>query len=145
MIEITAELLMTIGGIAAFVLTVDWVRHRQLREKYAVIWIAVGFVLLIVGLFPALVKSFADGTHLSYPSAVLFIALAAIYCFAFSVSVSLSRQYRRNTRLMQEIAMLEKRLRDVEKKLASQDVIAPVEDQEKLTVRNGQPDVHGNR
>ena len=50
--------------------------------------------------------------------AVLFIALAAIYLFAFSVSVSLSRQYRRNTRLMQEIAILDKRLRDVENRLA---------------------------
>ena len=29
-----AELLMLIGGIVAFVLTLHWVRNRELREKY---------------------------------------------------------------------------------------------------------------
>jgi hypothetical protein len=139
MISITAEFLMTLGGISAFILTIDWVRRRQLREKYAVTWIGVAFVLLIIGLFPELVKIFADGSHLSYPSAVLFIALAAIYLFAFSVSVSLSRQYRRNSRLMQEVAILEKRLRDVEEKLAHNGVPASGTnlEQEKVAILNG--------
>src|SRR5262245_23395901 len=34
---ITAEILMTMGGAAAFLLTVNWVRSRELREKYAVV------------------------------------------------------------------------------------------------------------
>ena len=58
--------------------------------------------------------SLADASRLSYPAAVLFVALAAIYVFSFTVSVSLSRQYRRNTRLNQEIALLELRLRGLE-------------------------------
>ena len=57
---ITAELLMTVGGITAFILTVNWVRKRQLREKYAIGWITVALILLIFGLFPSLVMSFAD-------------------------------------------------------------------------------------
>ena len=32
---ITAETLMTVGGVSAFILTLGWVRERQLREKYA--------------------------------------------------------------------------------------------------------------
>jgi hypothetical protein len=52
---ITAEILMTVGGVSAFILTLAWVRERQLREKYAVIWILVAFGLLILGLFPSLV------------------------------------------------------------------------------------------
>jgi hypothetical protein len=115
---ITAELLMTVGGVSAFFLTLNWVRKRELREKYAVVWIAVAFTLLLIGLFPAMVMYFADNAHLSYPAAVLFVALAAIYLFAFSVSVSLSRQFRRNTRLAQEMAILELRLREVERRLS---------------------------
>ena len=51
----------------------------------------------------------------SYPSAVLFISLGAIYVFAFSVSVSLTRLHRRNIRLMQEVALLEQRVRQLER------------------------------
>lgn len=113
----TAERLMLVGGVTAFLLTIYWVRNRDLREKYAVVWVLVAFLLLLCGLFPGVVKALADESHLSYPSAVLFVALAAIYCFAFSSSVSLTRQYRRNVRLIQELAMLEQRLRRLEEAL----------------------------
>jgi hypothetical protein len=113
-----AELLMLIGGVGAFVLTIYWVRNRTLREKYAVGWIAVATLLLLLGLFPGIIMTFADASRLSYPSAVLFIALAMIYAYAFFASVSLSRQYRRSARLAQELALLEHRLRRLEQSQA---------------------------
>jgi len=113
-ITLDAPLLMLIGGVTAFLLTLWWVRKRDLREKYAVMWIAVASLLLLCGLFPQGIMVLATTLHLSYPAAVLFIALAAIYIFSFSVSVSLTRQFRRINRLMQEVAMLEYRLRRLE-------------------------------
>ncbi len=110
----TAELLMLLGGASAFALTLYWVRRRELREKYAVAWVLLASALLILGLFPSLIKSFAEWAHLSYPAAVLLVALTLIYLFSFTVSVSLTHQYRRNIRLTQEIALLEKRVRDLE-------------------------------
>ena len=88
----------------------------------------MAIVLLIVGLFPSLVMSFADSSHLSYAAAVLFVALAAIYLFAFSVSVSLSRQYRHDARLMQEIAILEMRVRQLEQSATCQKENGPLAD-----------------
>jgi len=110
----TAEGLMFVGGVAAFLLTMYWVRSRALREKYAVVWFMVALVLLVCGVFPQLIKTFADSFKLAGPSAVLFVSLGAIYMFSFSVSVSLTRQYRRNIRLTQELAILEQRLRTLE-------------------------------
>lgn len=110
----TAELLMLLGGASAFALTLYWVRRRDLREKYAVAWVLLASALLILGLFPSLIKSFAEWAHLSYPAAVLLVALTLIYLFSFTVSVSLTHQYRRNIRLTQEMALLEKRVRDLE-------------------------------
>ena len=111
---LNAERLMFLGGLAAFLLTLHQVRKRDLREKYAVAWILVGLLLFVCGLFPNLLKSAAEAVRLSYPAAVLFIALAAIYVFSFSVSLSLTRQYRRSVRLMQEQAILDHRLRKLE-------------------------------
>jgi hypothetical protein len=109
-----AERLMLLGGTAAFLVTVLWVRTRALREKYAVAWLGVAGLLLLCGLFPDALMAVADAAHLSYPSAVLFVSLGASYLFSFGVSVSLTRQHRRNIRLTQELALLEYRLRQLE-------------------------------
>jgi len=115
-----AELLMLVGGSAAFVLTLYWVRSRELHEKYAVVWMTLASLLLLCGCFPQAIMSFAETAHVSYPSMVLFIALAAIYSFSFTVSVSLTHQHQRNIRLTQETAMLEYRIRQLEMALAGQ-------------------------
>jgi Tfp pilus assembly protein PilN len=111
----TAETLMLAGGVTSFALTLYWVRSRELREKYAVAWVLLASGLLLVGLFPGLVMRFADYAHLSYAAAVLFVALTLIYLFAFTVSVSLTHQYRRNVRLTQQVALLEERVRELER------------------------------
>jgi hypothetical protein len=116
----TAESLMLCGGVAAFLLTVYWVRVRELRERYAVMWMLVATLALVCGLFPHMIMSFADASHLSYPAAVLFVSLGAVYLFAFTVSVSLSRQHRKNLRLTQQVALLEGRLREVEQAMTAQ-------------------------
>ena len=118
--DMTAERLMQIAGLAQFLLTIHWVRNRDLRERYAIGWIVVASLLLLCGFFPQLIIRFADAWHLAYPTAVLFISLACVYAFSFFVSVSLTRQHRRNLLLVQEIAMLEHRLRIVEERLPGQ-------------------------
>lgn len=115
----SAELLMQAGGISAFLLTLYWVRSRDLREKYAVLWMLVASVLLVCGLFPEALMAVARFAHLSYAAAVLFVALTVIYTFAFAVSVSLTHEHRRNVRLTQEVALLEHRVRQLEAVRAS--------------------------
>lgn len=113
-IGLNAETLMLLGGVAAFLLTILWVRRRTLREKYAVVWVIVASVLLLLGLAPGLIMGFATAVHLSFPAAVLYIALSVIYIFCFSISVSLSDLHRRNLRLTQELAIMEYRVRKLE-------------------------------
>lgn len=116
-----AELLMFLGGAGAFGLTLHWVRGRDLREKYAIAWMVVACALLLCGLFPQAIMGLATAFHLSYTSAMLFLALTAIYLFSLMVSVSLSHQHRRTIRLTQEVAILEHRLRRLELELAQQE------------------------
>ena len=111
---ITAEVIMLVGGITAFIVTLHWVRKREVREKYCVPWLALAVFLLLCGSFPYTLMDIATWANLGYVTAVLAVALTIIYFFAFSVTVSLSRQYRRNLRLTQEVALLEQRLRRVE-------------------------------
>lgn len=115
----TAERLMLLGGVTAFAITLCWVRNRRLRERYAIGWLLVATSLLLCGVFPSVIMRLADASRLSYPSAVLFIALTAVYCFSFLVTVSLTRQSRQTVRLLQELAIVKKRLADLEFRHAS--------------------------
>ncbi|OWK43966.1 DUF2304 domain-containing protein [Fimbriiglobus ruber] len=109
-----AELLMLLAGCAAFVLTIYWVRNRDLGERHALGWLLVAFVAMMCGLFPRTLMSLAEASHLSYPTAVLFISLGVAYLFAFAVSVALTRLHARYVRLLQETALLEHRIRQLE-------------------------------
>ena len=111
---VKAEHLMLLGGIAAFVVTLHWVRQRNLRVKYALSWLGIAILLLITGVFPNIVMDTAHRLNLSYAALVAFITAVILFFFAFSVSISLSRQYWRNLRLTQGMALLEKRIRDLE-------------------------------
>ena len=44
---INAEFLMLLGGVGAFVMTLYWVRVRELRERYAIGWLAVRLGILM--------------------------------------------------------------------------------------------------
>jgi hypothetical protein len=74
----------------------------------------------MAGLFPAIIMKTAERFHFSYAALVAFITAGGLFLFAFPVSISLSRQYRRNIRLTQEVSLLEKRINDLEKKTQSQ-------------------------
>lgn len=111
---ITAETLMLAAGVGGFALTLYWVRRRQLSERHALGWMAVACLVLLCGLFPGLVTQAAEACRLSYPAAVLFIALGIGYVFAFGVSVGYSQLARRTNALLQHLALLEQRVRELE-------------------------------
>jgi len=111
----TAERLMLAGGVSAFLLTVYWVRKRELRERYALGWLSVALLLLTIGVCPGILKGMAEYSRLSFTAAAFFLALTTTYFLAFSITVSLSRSHGRNLRLTQELALLELRVRELEK------------------------------
>ena len=114
----TAEKVMLVAGVAAFVVTVHWVRSRDLREKYAILWLVVATGLLLLGLFPELIMGFARLMRFSYSAAAVFLAVSAMYAFAFAVSVSETSHYRRNIRMAQQLAIMEQRLKRLEARVS---------------------------
>ena len=111
---LSAEFLMLAGGVAAFIWTVAVVRIRRMREKYALTWIGIATLLLLNGMFPEVLLGIAEASNLSYPAAMLGVALVVFYVFAFSATLTLSRLHRSARRMNQEIALMEERLRHLE-------------------------------
>ncbi len=117
-----AEHLMFASGVTAVAITVYCVRQRDMREKYALLWLIVAACVGIVGIVPDLIKSFAHTTNLAYPTAVLFWSLTIIYLFSLSVSISLTRHHRRTIILLQEMALLQAKVRKLEDQLDTRNV-----------------------
>jgi hypothetical protein len=109
-----SESLMLIGGGVVLTLAVVGGRQRCLREKYVLAWIGVGLVQMACGLL----ASCPSVCGLSGPSAAVLVGLGTLYMFSYTISVSLTHQYRLNVQLNQEVALLERRLYHVETTLA---------------------------
>ena len=115
-----AEIVMIAAGVVAFLTTAWMVRQREMREKYATAWMVAASVLLVLGFMSEPLIWLAARLHIQPSAIVLILALGVGYIFAVSVTVSLSRHYRRNLKLAQEGALLEQRLRELEARLQEQ-------------------------
>ena len=99
----------------AVVLVQVW--RQRLKEAYALLWILIGAGFMVVSLFHGLLKWISDVIGIVYPPATLFLLLSAgIFLILFQYSLILSRRTEEVKRLTQELALLEERLRRLEKR-----------------------------
>ena|SRR3712207_1925815 len=100
------------AAIAAFLLLVvvfELIRSRRLRERYALLWLLTGVVLLALALWRDGLNTIAGWFGVTqYPPAVLF-ALATLFILLVLLHYStvISRLSDQNTILAQKIALLE--------------------------------------
>ncbi|MGH6654460.1 MAG: DUF2304 domain-containing protein [Actinocrinis sp.] len=99
----------------------ELVRRRRLREKYAVLWLFVGAVALVLGVFPralnrvAIAVGVANGVSL-----VLFLGVMFLLLVCLHLSWEASRLEDETRVLAEEVALLRLRMDEqVEERSAS--------------------------
>ena len=102
----------------AFVLAViiELIRRHRLQERYALLWIATGVVMLVLALWRQGLDGFARLIGVAYPPSALFM-VAGLFVFVVLLHYStvLSRLSEQNKTLAQRLALLEARLKDRER------------------------------
>lgn len=105
------------AAVAAFVLmlvVLELIRSRRLRERYALLWLLTGAVLLALSLWRSGLNTIASwfGVH-GYPPAVLG-AVGALFILVVLLHYStvISRLSDQNTILAQRLALLEQQVRE---------------------------------
>lgn len=99
-----------------FILVVlDLVRRKRLKEKYSLLWLLVGAVMLTLASSRQLLESAANRLHVYYAPSLLFLC-GLIFSFALilHVTVVLSRLEDRVVRLAQEVALLRAEQKETE-------------------------------
>lgn len=87
----------------------ELIRRRRLRERYALIWVLTGVVLLILGIWRHGLNTLAGWMGIkTYPPSVLFAAiLLFVLVLLLPLSIVISRLSDQNTILAQKLALFE--------------------------------------
>lgn len=116
MIVTKLRILLLIAVCIYFIMVFQLLKRRTLNLKYTMLWLASGFVMLILALFPQLLRSFTVLVGIYDPTNALFsVILFCIIIILMSITAIVSKLNEKNKALIQSIALLEKRLREVEK------------------------------
>jgi hypothetical protein len=104
-----------VGAIASVVLLgviIELIRSRRLRERYALLWLLTGVVLLVLSLWRDGLNTIAGWAGVTgYPPAVLFaLGLLFVIVVLLHYSTVISRLSDQNTILAQRVALLEAEL-----------------------------------
>ena len=93
-------------------------RKGRMSLKYSLIWFLSGVILFVCAIFPQVIRFFTRliGVY-SEANAVFFIGVCFLVLIVLSLTSIASGQSERIRTLVQTQAILEKRVRDLEKKV----------------------------
>lgn len=112
------------GSLLLVFFIIDLIRRGKLKEKYSLLWIASGGVILLFSLWRDLLHIVSKWVGIFYPPSFIFL-LAVIFLLLILLyfSVVISSLSEANKRLAQEIAFLKMSDRDRQK--GNRDTISP--------------------
>jgi hypothetical protein len=102
------------AAVAALFLLIifELIRSRRLQERYALLWLVTGGVILVLAIWRDALRLLAEQIGIAYPPSALFVVgFLFILVVLLHYSTVISELAERNVRLAQDIALLEERLR----------------------------------
>ena len=102
----------SVASILLILVVLELIRSRRLRERYALLWLATGVVLLVLSAWRGGLNTIAGWVGVTgYPPAVLF-AVATLFILAVLLHYStvISKLADQNVVLAQRVALLEQRV-----------------------------------
>lgn len=104
---IRTHVIAAICGLLVLGVMVELLRRRQLREKYAVLWMAVSVVVVVLAAFPSLLNWSAHRLGIyDPPNLLLFAAVIVLLLVSVHLSWEASRLEEETRTLAEELALL---------------------------------------
>jgi hypothetical protein len=101
------KIMAIVGCGSGLIVIVELIRRGQLKERYALLWLFAGIVLLIFSLSRGLLEYVASLVGIYYPPSLLFL-LAFLFLLLITLHFSsvISELSEKNKQLAQELALL---------------------------------------
>jgi hypothetical protein len=108
------HLIALISALTTLTVIVELSRRRQLREKYALLWLGVGVVVAVFAISPGLFNRLAHALGVISPPDLLAV-LAALFLLVVCVHLSweLGRMEDKSRLLAEEVALLRNDLEEL--------------------------------
>ncbi len=109
---------MILGALVLLIIIFVLLKHGKMTVKYSLLWMCLSLVLLVFAIFPYVVYVLRDLMGVEMPVNLVFMLM---FCFVLlvllSLSIAISQLAEKSKRLTQANAILEKRVRELEKVL----------------------------
>ena len=113
MTPLKVSIAATAVSVLLLLVVFELIRSRRLRERYALLWLATGLVLVVLSAWRGGLNTIAGWFGVrGYPPAVLFaVGVLFILLVLLHYSTVISKLTDQNTILAQRLALLEARFR----------------------------------
>ena len=112
MTPLRVSIAASIASLLLLLVVLELIRGRRLKERYALLWIATGLVLLVLSAWRDGLNTIAGWLGVgTYPPAILFAAATLfVIVVLLHYSTVLSKLTDENVLLAQRLALLEERV-----------------------------------
>ena len=116
MTSVRTSIAAAIASLLLILIVLELIRGRRLKERYALLWLVTGIVLLVLSTWRGGLNTIAGWFGVAtYPPAILFaVATLFIIIVLLHYSTVLSQLDDQNTLLAQEVALLRERVDELE-------------------------------
>lgn len=119
------QIIVAIVIVLALCVIVNMIRRKALELRYALTWLGVGVVVLILDLFPGIMLQMSRMMGIALPSNMLFFLG---FCFSlaiiFGLTIAVSKMSTRINDLTQEMALYMKKEEKRKKEVAASEKIS---------------------
>jgi hypothetical protein len=119
------EIVAILSSLGLLLLVVELVRQKRLAEGYSLMWLLTALVLLGLSVSRDSLNSLAALLGIFYPPSALFVvAFGFVLFILLNFSLLVSRLSQQSRELAQQVAILDLKLRHLEKRTAMPQVQA---------------------
>jgi hypothetical protein len=101
------------AALGLLVLVLELLRRGILRERFAILWLAVSAALVVGAAFPDILRALATSLGFEVPSNLLFfISIIFLLLVCVQLTYEVSRLEARTRRLVEDLALLTMHVQD---------------------------------
>jgi len=118
--ETRVQIVSILGAFGLLLVVLEMVRRRRLLERYALLWLFAALIILGLAIWRGALERVASAVGIySPPNALFFIALGFVLVLLLHFSAAVSRLSDQSKVLAQRQAILEQRVRRLQREQAA--------------------------
>jgi len=97
-------------SIIFIIFILNLVRKNKLDEKYSILWLFFGIIILLVSIFPRIIETIAFWFNVYYPpTLMLLFAVLIIGAYIVHITMVITKQNKMIIKLTQELAIFKEK------------------------------------